>query len=161
MTKPRALKILEGNPGHQALRPEPEPTKGIPQPPAHLSDKERLVWDKIARELDAFGMAYHLDGYMLEGFVVNYCRAVECDLFLRREGRTYTIMTKQGNEMPVPRPEVAISASSWKAAKTFGSEFGLSMASRGKLALGKVKQIDDLETLLSSDTAEISAGQIQ
>jgi P27 family predicted phage terminase small subunit len=148
--KPTKLKIIEGNRGKRPLDPsaEPEPTKGIPASPELFTDLERRVWDMVAGELNAFGMAYLLDGPMLEGLVVNYCRAVAADQVIRDKGMTYEMETKTGT-MVMRRPEVDISSTCWKNAKSFASDFGLTMAARGKLALGNNKEVSDLDSILN------------
>jgi P27 family predicted phage terminase small subunit len=144
---PTAIKLLEGNRGHRKITQEPEPMKGIPEAPCYFNDKERNVWEFVAQELNGFGLAYHLDSSMLEGFVVNYVRALQADDVIRLNGLTYEMPTKQGF-MIAQRPEVSISQQCWKAAKSFAQEFGMTLASRGKLAIGNLKEIDPLEELL-------------
>jgi phage terminase small subunit len=70
---PFALKRLRGNPGHQRLRAEPEPTRAskCPEPPSFLSSYAQDEWWRTAPELYALGLLRTVDVACLAA----YCQA--------------------------------------------------------------------------------------
>lgn len=71
--KPTALKIAEGNPGHQRLNHnEPTPQVGLPDAPEHLSPGARHAWreigpalarNKVMTEMDTVALALLCETY--------------------------------------------------------------------------------------------------
>lgn len=141
---PTALKILEGNKGKRPIKPEPMPQKGVPQMPAHFTGDAARMWANVAPELDRLGLLTVVDGAALEAICTAYARAVKADRVIEEKGLTFAI-----NGMEYQRPEIAISSNAWKQVRSFCTEFGLTPASRGKLAVGDTdKHIDALESAL-------------
>jgi len=142
--KPTKLKLLAGNPGHQKLRPEPEPELGIRTCPKYLPPLAKKQWKHLVHHLDSLNLLTKVDAAVLEGVCVAYARAVAADQILDFEGLT---VEDQGKISA--RPEVVISHNCWLRVKSFATEFGLTPASRGKLAAATGKKDDDLDVLLA------------
>jgi P27 family predicted phage terminase small subunit len=70
---PTRLKLLRGNPGHQKLRPEPEPLipEICPKPPPHITGYAADEWWIIAPELHRLGLLTRVDVPVL----AIYCHA--------------------------------------------------------------------------------------
>jgi len=142
---PTKLKLLAGNPGHRKLLTDPEPELGIGTCPAHLPGLAKKQWKHLVHHLDSLNLLTKIDAALLEGVCVAYDRAVQADKVLAEKG--LTCMMNSGFEQQ--RPEVSISHNCWRRVKEFATEYGMTPASRGKLAgMGKGKEEDDLEVLL-------------
>lgn len=50
-TKPAALKLITGNPGHREVPETPDIAPGIPPCPEHLGELARAEWDRITPDL--------------------------------------------------------------------------------------------------------------
>lgn len=60
--KPTALKILQGNPGHQKLpRNEPKPTADFPTRPGWLEPEAKREWMRVCGELHRLGLLTVVD----------------------------------------------------------------------------------------------------
>lgn len=146
--KPAKLKLLEGNRGHRPIEPDPEPPAGTLDPPGYLSDAEKLVWKFVAEQLSSMELAYKIDCFILEGFVVNYYRAVQCEQIIRERGVTMTATTKSGT-LEMKRPEIDIANTAWKNVKAFATDLCMTMTSRAKISIGGKQVADELEDILS------------
>lgn len=140
--------MLEGGRGKsRPLTPDlPAPASPLVPPPG-LGKAERAAWTKHVGWLRALALESSVDAGMLEGMVVHYCRARAADAVIRRKGPV--VLTKLNG--PIKRPEVAISADSWRAYNQLASQFGMSPAARAKLGggAGKEERAGDLPAELS------------
>jgi P27 family predicted phage terminase small subunit len=130
--KPLALKVLEGNPGKRALPDQDVVPAEAPDPPDHLSGLARRVWIEKAADMARAGLISKLDG---ENFAC-YCEAVatwvDAKSMIERQGAVLL----SPNGYPVQNPYLAIANKAMEQIRTFGSEFGLSPASRARLTGG-------------------------
>jgi P27 family predicted phage terminase small subunit len=82
--KPTAQKVMKGTAQACRLNPgEPEPERGIPDPPEHLSERARSAWPGVAQLLDGMGVLTIADSLVLEGLCETYAELVEARLALR------------------------------------------------------------------------------
>lgn len=128
--KPTALKLLEGNPGQRRLRPEPQPRRGIPPCPAWLDGEARREWRRITPELDRLGLITVVDRVALAAYCQSFAR-----WYLAEKERTVggdTHVTQTGYE--AVRPCVTISQKERQLMRAFLSDFGLTPASRTRVA---------------------------
>ena len=81
-----------------------------------------------------------------------YCAAYslwrECQKFIRANGRTYEAANKYGDKSHRPYPEVGMLAKTGAELHRLSQEFGLTAASRARLATGKEDERDEMLTLL-------------
>lgn len=158
--KPNAQQIAEGDPRkrgvnklQERLEAEPKAVSGYPPCPEHLTGIARDTWHFLAEQIEIMGLDKRPDAMMLEGACVNYARAVIADQQIAREGITFTESTvdeESGEVVPLKarvNPAVTISNQAWQNLRSFGSEFGLSPASRTRLTIEKK---DDAETDLAA-----------
>ncbi len=130
----------------------PDPTRGLPACPPHLTGLASQAWEFLAEELADLDQDRRPDALMLEGACAAYQRAVQSDEAIQRDGIVVRqpIMDKHGEcvgERLKTNPAVAISNTSWALVKSFCVEFGLSPVSRTRLTLEKK---DDSAAELSS-----------
>jgi P27 family predicted phage terminase small subunit len=160
--KPTARQIAEGDPRRKGkhkliekLKAEPNARRGLPGCPPHLSGRARAAWEFWAEELGVMNIDSRPDAQMLEGACVNYSRAVQADLMLAEQGITVTEskITESGEVIVLKirkHPAVEVSNAAWRQLRAFCSEFGLSPASRTRLAIDKADQNgQELAELLS------------
>jgi P27 family predicted phage terminase small subunit len=155
--KPTHLKILEGNRGHRQLDPnaEPQPAKGIMEPPAGLPPEALGVWETIVPELDRLGLVTMVDEAAIEAACRGVATARSADLAIDR------IMAEINRKVAecgtAPQADLynlamlnAVSKKGWQQYKSFATEFGLTPASRTKLVVpggksGVSRQLDAVE----------------
>jgi P27 family predicted phage terminase small subunit len=131
--KPTALKLLQGNPGKRAInKAEPQPTKLSTnlRPPAWLDPVAADRWRKLVPELRALGLLTVVDIDSLEAYCKAYSRWREAEEFLDDSGMT----TRTESGYSQQRPQVAIARGYAEQMRKFASEFGLTPASRSRLA---------------------------
>lgn len=119
--------------------------------PAHLRPRAKRLWKALVEQLDALGLMTKVDGAALEGCCMAYDRAVEADKVIARKGLIFDVVKDGVVVMSYQRPEIAISQNAWKQYRAFCSDFGLTPASRGKLALPAPEaSADPLEAALAA-----------
>ena len=142
--KPTALKILEGNRGRRPILPEPQPAKGAPKPPGHLPDVAKAIWSVLAPELDRLNLITAVDGTALEGFCTAYAHALLAD---RQIERLQYRIAHGGKDVNINYNRLslqnAVSKKAWQQVKSFCTEFGLTPASRSRLAVGDTGMVID------------------
>src|SRR5262245_51068611 len=103
--KPTALKVLQGNPGHEALNTrEPKPAPIAPKCPSWLDADAKREWKRVAPELEKLGLLTQVDMVALAGYCQSYSTWKLCQQKLATKGLTFT--TDKG--YICQRPEVGI-----------------------------------------------------
>src|SRR5215475_10156841 len=71
---PLHLRLMRGNPGKRAIRPEPEPAPcpSPPAPPDYLSGYARDEWLRVAAELHVIGVLRGVDVQLLAAYCVSF-----------------------------------------------------------------------------------------
>lgn len=140
--KPTQLKLLTGNPGRRPINErEPKPRSAIPSCPKDLDADASKEWRRVVRELSAIGLLTLLD----RSFLAAYCQCVadvaKLRAIVQRTG--FVIHSKDGDA--IPNPYAAALNRERKAMQAFGSEFGMSPASRTRLRADPPAVADDYE----------------
>jgi P27 family predicted phage terminase small subunit len=128
--KPHKLRVLEG--GRGKSRPLSPDLKAPADPlaaPRGLSREELAAWKLHSKWLRRLGIESGVDGGSFLAMVRHYCRAIRADGILRKKGLTMVSATNG----EIRRPEVSISAESWRAYSLLAQQFGLTPAARAKL----------------------------
>ena len=132
--KPTALKVLHGTFRADRAADEPQYSAKAPRPPASLSPGARVYWRELAELLSGARVLTAGDRQSL----ALTCEALEqhraATVVMLEHGMTYTTINADGMEMARPRPEVTIADAAWKRAMRGLVEFGLTPASRTKVA---------------------------
>lgn len=149
---PTKLKVLRGNPGKRPLpKSEPQPptvpADKVPKPPSWLDGKAKHAWRHVAPLLADIRVLTRADRHALELLVDAYSEWRDCRAAVRKHGPVQTVRTKAGGEMVRQRPEVAMAANAWRRVMAALAEFGLTPASRTRVA-GDVAETDPLEEFL-------------
>jgi len=142
---PTHLKVLRGNPGHQTLRAEPEPTvpPAVPPAPSFLMPYAQDEWARIAEELYLLGCLTVVDLNALAAYCQAYAhwRTAEEVLTRMRERDPLTsgIMLKTRNGNPIPNPLLVAANKAASDMIRYASEFGLTPAARSRIAAAHVE----------------------
>jgi len=145
--KPRALEVLQGNPGKRALpKNEPRPQVHCPHRPQWLVGEARKEWERIAPELRRLGLLTTVDRAALAAYCQNYARWVKAEEFLSKN--EWTSVTDKGYIQQ--RPEIGIAHKAMALMKAFCQEFGLTPASRTRIAVPEPPKADPFEEWLRS-----------
>mgnify|MGYP001590214925 FL=1 len=132
--KPIALKLIEGNRGHQTLnRNFPKFEKGFGRCPVGFGTIAKRIWHELAPQLEAAGLDAQTYRSALEGLCVAYQQAKIADKFIAKNGQTY--ISKSGS--PCTRPEIIISRDCWRTVRSFCQDFGITPGSQGKIVVPK------------------------
>jgi len=139
---PLRLKQLRGNPGHQKLRPQPEPTiaASCPEPPPHIQGFAADEWWSTGPELHRLGLLTRIDVLAFAA----YCHAfgqwrMAAEPLAKMQANDPTmnamiIKTKYGDA--AMNPLVSIARKHAGDVIRYASEFGLTPVARTRLAAG-------------------------
>lgn len=143
--KPTRIKEIAGNPGRRELnKREPKPEQGAPTRPDWLAPEAKREWGRIVPELLRMGLLARIDRAALANYCVWWATLVECQRILKREG--LTVQTQSGYLQQ--RPEVAIGQKAASLCKGFLVEFGLTPASRSRIAVPEAEKRDEFTEYL-------------
>lgn len=127
--KPRALKLIDGNPGNRPIEEEVRFTRGLPPKPADLSDDAEWLWDQVIDQMQGVGLLKPLDAASLEVLCETFARWRAATRKRRQEGILAT--NSQGL---VRAPWVAVEAAAGKEFRAWCAEYGLTPAAERNLA---------------------------
>jgi P27 family predicted phage terminase small subunit len=139
--QPNVIKLLKGNPGKRAIRPEPEPQRPpeVPAAPSFLIGYSADEWYRVAEELYRLNLLTVLDVQPLAAYCCAYDRWRVAEEALARiaanDPATYGLLMK-GSSGAVQNPLVKISRDAAEAMIHCASLFGFSPAARARIAAG-------------------------
>ena len=132
--KPTALKLITGNPGRRVMNAkEPKPRRAIPACPECLDDAGKVAWSRLSALLDGMGLLTLADSYALERLADIYSEILQCRTVIQRDGRTYTVTTKEGSTLKKSHPAVNQLRAADAQFKSYMVEFGLTPSSRARV----------------------------
>ena len=140
--KPTAMKMLEGNPGHQKLN-DKEPTfdvpKKMPSPPTWLLKEAKKEWKKLAPTLIAMGVLTEMDLDAFGAMCQNYAYYVEVDKKITKMGKSdegvYFLQQAESGYLS-PHPYLSLRAKYYDLWRKSLSDFGLTPATRSRIVAG-------------------------
>lgn len=123
--KPTSVKRAAGNPGRRKLGEEPAfDTATTLTPPAWLGEYGQAEWHRIVPQLLREKSIAEVDVPSLEAYCAAYHRAIACELAIGAE------LLVNGEKHPL----LTVAAQAWDKVRAFAAEFGLTPATRPKLA---------------------------
>jgi len=133
--KPTHLHLVNGNPGRRPRnRREPNPPKGIPNCPEHVSDRAKLAWGAFAVKLDEMGVLTYADVWALEQLVENYAEILEWRKIIAAEGRMVDQTMSDGETTRhVVNPACIALSDTEKRFRAMMAEFGLTPSARSRV----------------------------
>lgn len=138
--KPTALRVVEGNRGHQKLnKREPKPLPITPTCPSHLARAARTEWERIVPELERMGLMTIVDRAGLAAYCQAWARWREAELALKAEGTVIEFRA-----MLIKNPWLAIADKAMLQLRAFASEFGFTPAARTRIQVPKAANDDDM-----------------
>ena len=142
---PTALKLLRGNPGRRPLnQSEPQPKIRLPPPPDHLGEAAKREWRRAGRFLRRLGLIFDIDLAAFSAYCTAWGRWVEAEEALK----TFGLMLKSPNGFPVQSPYLAVANRAMEQMRSLLSEFGMSPASRTRVAGLPVAEDDEFDRFL-------------
>jgi P27 family predicted phage terminase small subunit len=139
--KPTRLRVLEGNRSHRPLPVgEPKPRPFLPRPPAYLRGEARTYFQQQARRLYDLRMLTELDVQTLVMAAKLWQRWLQAEESVERSLQASSRLI---------RSKVLIAAKYAGLYSRLASEFGMSPASRVRLATGHEDPNDDPLGILS------------
>ena len=151
---PTHLKLLRGNPGKRAIRPEPEPAAPDKprDPPEFLSEDAKNEWWRVTPELHALGLLTALDLMPLAAYCEAYSRWVTAERVLAQMAAgdaCFNGLTGSSGSQPT-NPLVKIARNAAADMLHFAGEFGLTPRARTHLtAAGRVTEPGKFDGLLA------------
>ena len=151
--RPTSIKILDGNPGKRRIKPEPQPQRGAPPCPAWLDVEAKREWRRVTPELDRLGLLTVVDRASLAAYCQAASRVMQAERVITDKGMTAEVYKEGLDGTPyltgiVTRPEVGIALKYYGVMKTYLVEFGLTPASRTKVAAADAPRPDGIAGLL-------------
>ena len=148
--KPTALKVLAGNPNHEALpENEPQPKSDAVACPAWLAIDAKKEWKRLAPEMMRLGILTNADVTAFAAYCTAYANWKQAQIYINEYGPT----VETPNGYMQPSPYVAIAKNALNDMKIFCQEVGLTPSSRaritGGLAASKDEEVDPMEALLN------------
>ena len=148
--KPTALKELEGNPGKRQLNSnEPKPKAKAPSCPKWLDDDAKKEWRRLSKQMEQMGILTEIDMAAFAGYCQAYSRWKAAEEFISKHGSI--VKTPSGYWQQVP--QVSIAQQYLKQMSKFCEQFGLTPASRSRIAADTKQNeyIDEMDKLLGGD----------
>jgi P27 family predicted phage terminase small subunit len=130
---PTQVKLLRGNPGKRPLNEgEPQPAPLAPACPPELSQAAKEEWNRIIAELVELGLMTRLDRAALAA----YCQAYAMWSDAIKAIQKYGPLVKSLNGYPQVSPYLSIANKQAEIMIRIASEFGFTLASRSRIAVG-------------------------
>lgn len=142
--KPSALHAIEGT---RNRRKNSEPIAGgIPTCPGHLDAKAKTEWRRVSKELLSMGLLASVDRAFLAAYCAAWSRWVEAEAQIAKFGAVIK-SPKTGD--PIRNPYISIANHAMDTMRKYGTEFGLSPASRTRLSSeGTTQSVDPFDEFM-------------
>ena len=128
--KPRALKLVEGNPGKRPIEPEVPFERALPVKPATLSADAEWLWDQVIEQMKGIGLLKPLDAAGPQVACENFARWREAVRF-RQERQ---ILAQLNHPHIAVAPWIGIEERASREFRAWCAEFGLTPAAEKNLA---------------------------
>lgn len=141
--KPSKLKAVQGNPGKRKQnRREPRPRPGVPEKPRCLAKEAQAEWHRIIPILEKMGVLTTADGAALAAYCKLHALNLRAEAAIDKFGIVYAKVDDVGVSVLKKNPAVAIFESTARLIRSFLQEFGLTPASRSKVAASEGRDLE-------------------
>ena len=148
---PKGLKVLRGTfRPDRVAQPEPKPATKAPKMPSGLPPAARNAWRAWSKMLLRLGILTEMDGPALEALCRAWAGYRKAERVRVKDGDSYAAKTDRGAHVIRTRPEVAISDMEWKRFFRLCQQFGMTPASRARVATTEEPQEDEFESFLNA-----------
>ena len=134
---PTRLRVLRGNPRDKPLNlAEPDPSRGVPDPPDWLNNLELEGWTTLTEALASMGVVTIADGPALTLLAVAWAEWREARAVLSLEEPYYQHEDDGGMVFIRKHPATAVASDAARRVASLLAEFGLTPSSRSRLEVG-------------------------
>jgi P27 family predicted phage terminase small subunit len=139
---PLHLRLLKGNPGKRAIRPEVEPTQAptCPDPPPFVRGYAADEYWRVAPQLHTLGLLSALDLMPLCAYCTSYSRWLTAEECIARLAEADPVMhgllVKGADGNPRRNPLVKIAADAAADMVAYAANFGMTPVARSRIAAG-------------------------
>jgi P27 family predicted phage terminase small subunit len=127
----------------QRLENEIKPKTDKIRCPSWLDKVARSKWNSLVKELKELDLMTNIDIDALATYCDAYSQYVECTAIIREEGLMVEYTNKAAETNKVPHPLLTKKVQLHNQMRSLANEFGLTPASRAKLAMPKKeKEVD-------------------
>jgi len=120
--------------GDRAEKP-PSPKAGKPTCPRWLSKKAKEYFRGVLKILDGTGVVTVADGHALARLCQAWERYEDLEATIQEEGVTFSFVTRGGDTITKPRPEVIMQDKTMAQIIRLEAQFGLTPSARASLAV--------------------------
>lgn len=136
---PTHLKLIRGNPGRRPVSLDQfRPPAAIPTCPRHLKGEARKEWLRVTKLLDACQMIAEVDRGALAMLCTCWGRHVNAEEMIEKANAqapgSFGLFVKSPNGMAIQSPWLAVSNRSMEMYRGWCAEFGITPASRARVA---------------------------
>ena len=129
--KPTHLKLITGNPGKRPLNAqEAKPRVVAPKCPEELSPAAKAEWKRVSRQLLKLGLLCEIDRAALAAYCQAWGQWMDAVTQLQRTGA----VVKAPSGYPILNPYLTVANQAYAQMKAMLTEFGMSPASRSRVA---------------------------
>lgn len=149
---PPAVKEITGTTRADRLPPPiQKPARATLAPPATLSPGAHEAWASVAPMLARMGTVTEADAWALEALCETWADLKSLRAILAGYGApTYAVVTREGNTVHRPYPEVAMAADTERRLSAWLARFGLTPADRSRVAPGEPEAEEDPWDILAA-----------
>ena len=135
--KPDSLKVIQGTfRKDRSNQDAPKLEPSIPEPQKGLLDREsRKQYDRLAQLLVGMKILTAADVVSLELLALSLAEYYEFKKFIKKNGATYRIVTREGSVTYRKRPEVSLMNEAWQKCATLLPRFGLDPVNRPRTSV--------------------------
>lgn len=145
--KPRALRVLHGNPGKRPLpkKINTPTSKTVPPAPRSLSNDAKKEWKRIAKLLHGAGLLTKIDMSALEAYCTVYARWKDAERNIDKFG----MVVKNAKGWPVLSPYLKIANVCIDQMRHSLAEFGMTPSARCRVKAEPAKEKSSMRDKLN------------
>lgn len=139
MTKPAAIKLLEGNLGNRPINVGPDFQALNSEPPDFLSDLAKQEWHRVYPLVASNNVCSEADQWVLATYCQSYAEYIEQSALIEKE--------KKKLNSPIKSPRLAIRQQAFNNLMETGKQLGFTPVARQKIAANAQQGDDSLSDI--------------